>query len=344
MSDLHYLIIGNGTAGTKAAAVLRAGDENARITIVSAEPTPYLKRHALAAFLTEDRPLQELAIHEPSWYDDRDLRLRKNQPVVKLNVREKCVLLAHRERVHYDKLLICSGAGHRVPEYLSHFADLLTVFSTGVAAMALKPKLKEVTHVTLVGGDAIGLQLGAALLALGKKVTMVMDEHHFWPLEWNDEVKADMAEVLEAKGIEVLRDDFVEKVSGSGTNLVIQTRGGREFGANLALLCEGMTPKLEFLSDSGVDVQEGVLVNSRLETSVPEVWAAGDCAQLFMPELGAYQCSTGYTGAAVQGTVAAKNMLGANEEAGLCEIGHLKIGGKNFSTHGWKGFTFDETS
>ncbi|HUT55371.1 MAG TPA: NAD(P)/FAD-dependent oxidoreductase [bacterium] len=338
----HYVIIGGGTAGNVAAETLRQGDAQARVTLISADPTHYVYRHRLADFAATEESFDSLIVHDPKWYEDRKVQLRLAQPVVQVRPSDKSILLAHRERITYDKLLICSGERHRLPEYLSPFDKFINKFSSGRDAIMLKARMDRIEHVTLLGGDSIGLQLISALLPAGKKVTLVMDEYRFWPFEFDDKQKDRMAEALSKKGVQVLKDDFVTDVQKQNGGLLVKTRGGARIATDEAILCSGMVPSLEFLADSGIDMQEGVLVNERLETSAGQVWAAGGCAQIYHPELNDYRCSTGYVNALVQGELAARNMMGALENAPLCEPGKFRISGEEFTTYGWKGFSLDE--
>jgi nitrite reductase (NADH) large subunit len=340
--EQHYVIIGDGTAGNVAADALRQGDSEARITVISAEPTHYVYRHRLAESLTGKEGFDSLVVHPPKWYEQRRIQLRLAQPVVQVRPKDKSILLAHRERISYDKLLICSGERHRLPEYLSHFEKFINKFSSGKDAIMLKARMDRIEHVTLLGGDTVGLQLISALLPAGKKVTLVMDEYRFWPFEFDDQTRDRMAQSLALKGVEVLKDDFVTDVQKQNGGLLVKTRAGARIATDEAILCSGMVPCLEFLADSGIDVQEGVLVNDHLETNADQVWAAGGCAQIYHREINDYRCSTGYVNAMIMGELAARNMLGAAANAPLCEPGKVRIAGEEFTTYGWKGFSLDE--
>jgi nitrite reductase (NADH) large subunit len=343
MKQLHYVIIGNGSAGNRAADIIREGDADGRITLISAEPTPYVVRHELAPFLVEDREFESLSVHDPAWYEKRNIRLRLNQPVIRIDARDSSLLLAHREKIRYDKVLICSGAAHRVPEYLSHFKHLVTKFSNGKDAILFKQRMREIDHLTLLGGDCIALQLLTALLPEGKRITLVMDEYRFWPLEFDRQTKDRLADCLEKKGIEVIRDDFVTDIEKNG-RLVITTRKGTRIETDEALVCSGMRPNLQYLDDSGIDMQQGILVNEFLETNLENIWAAGECAQIYYEEIRDYRLSTGYVNAINQGELAAGNMLGGTEKAVLPALGNVIVEGETFTTYGWKGFSLDETT
>jgi nitrite reductase (NADH) large subunit len=342
MAKTRFIVIGNGSAGVAAAEELRQGDNEAAITIISAEPTAYLVRHRLASFVANGSAIESLEIREPEWYSERRLQLRLNQPVVKIEPQKKSILLAHRERIPYDKLLIAVGARHRLPERLSRFSPLLTRFNNGVDAIKLKQVFGRVNHVTMLGGDCVGLQVCCELHKKGKKVTLLMDERRFWPLELDEETKDRLAAAIAAKGIEVIRDDYAVEVAGSPLDLTVTTRGGKKISTNVALLSSGMVPNLDFMADSGIDVQDGVLVNAQLESSAAGVYAAGECAQIYHESIKGYRCSTGYVNAALQGKIAARNLLGAQDRATLCEPGHVEINGEKFISYGWKGFSLDE--
>jgi NAD(P)H-nitrite reductase large subunit len=341
MKEKHYVIIGNGTAGNTATKVLRQNDKNSRITLISSEPTHFLFRHTLADFLVEEKDIYEYSVKPYDWYREQNIRLRLNQPVVNVNPQKKQILFLHREKINYDKLLICSGAVHRVPEYLSHYVNLISLFSNSIDAIFLKSKLKKINHVALIGGDCIGLQLSGALLRLGKKITIVMDEYRFWPLEFDDDIKNRLATALKNKGIEVLHDDYVTYIERDKNSLLLKTNNGKKLITDEAILCSGMKPNIEFLLDSGLDLNEGILVNDKLETNVENIWAAGECSQIYYPEIKDYRCSTGYENAIHQGEIAAKNMLGGSHKAKLSKKGSFIISGEKFETYGWKGFSLD---
>jgi NADPH-dependent 2,4-dienoyl-CoA reductase/sulfur reductase-like enzyme len=340
---LHYLIVGNGPAGNEAAAALRASDPEARITIVSAVGHHYLHPEKLAPFVARpERSLQDLYVRQYSWYAERRIQLRLNQPVNRIDPVEKFVYLNHKERVHYDRLLLATGARPRVPERLTHYAQHLTRFSTGTDALLLKRDLGRIKHLTLLGGDCIALELAQALRPLGVKLTFILDEFRFWPIEFDEAVKKRLADSLERKGFEVIRDDLAVSVEPADGRLAVKTRGGKELRTDRACVSSGMVPVVEFLGAAGIDTQVGVLVDDHLQTNVAEIWAAGECAQVYHPELKDYRCSTGSVNAEQQGRLAARNMLGGRETVKLPEPGKVTIAGEQFITYGWKGFSLDE--
>ena len=338
----RYVILGAGAAGLRAAEVLRERRPDDRITLISAEATPFIERHRLAGYVVDHTPLEQLIVYPPAWYQERKLELRLNQPVVSVRPSDRTLLLAHRERLRYDQLLICVGARHRVPPYLNRFEDLLTPFSTTADAIRLRARLPAMRHLTLIGGDCVGLQLVSALQSAHKLLTLIMDEYRFWPFEFDDAAKDRLTEALVKKGVEVLRDDYLTGISRADGRLALETKSGRRVTTDAAMLTAGLSPSLGFLLDSTIDLQEGVLVNDHLESSIPGIWAAGECAQVYHPELKDYRCSTGSVNAEQQGRLAARNLLGATETVKLPEPGKVTIAGEQFITYGWKGFSLDD--
>jgi nitrite reductase (NADH) large subunit len=340
---LHYVIVGNGPAGNEAAAALRAADPGSRITILSAVGNHYLHREKLADFVARpERQLKDLYVRQYSWYAERRVQLRLNQPVNRIDPDEKFVYLNHKERLHYDRLLLATGARPRVPERLTQYAERLTRFSTGTDALLLKRELRKIKHLTMLGGDCIALELAQALKPLGIAITFILDEYRFWPLEFDEAVKKRLADSLERKGLEVIRDDLAVAVEPADGKLAVKTRGGRQVMTDRACVSSGMVPVVEFLGSAGIDTQIGVLVDDHLCTNVAGIWAAGECAQVYHPELKDYRCSTGSVNAEQQGRLAARNMLGAKETVKLPEPGKVTIAGEQFITYGWKGFSLDE--
>ena len=102
-----------------------------------------------------------------------------------------------------------------------------------------------------------------------------------------------------------------------------------------------MVPNIDFLDGSGIDVQTGILVDEYMHTSAQDIWAAGECATVYYPELKDYRQTTGEINAKALGNISARNMLDEKKVVSLAEPGKITIEGEDFITYGWKGFSID---
>lgn len=339
--QIHYMIIGNGDTGNNAAATIRKDDPDAFITIVSAQPTHYVDHSLLASFLLDKQDIKKLYVHPYTWYSENRVNLRLNQPVIRVDPQKREIMLAHNEIIHYDKLLIASGAKPKLPEPLSRYENMLTRFCTPVDLLKMRERLDVLKHVTMIGGDCIALHLAGSLLKLGKSITFILNEYYFWPMEFDESVKQRLIDSLIKKGVNVISEDITMEIKSGEKGIDVHTKSGKIIKTDMACLTSGMIPSIDFLRDSGIDVQTGILVDQYMHTSVEDIWAAGECATVYYPELKDYRQTTGQINAQYLGVVAARNMLGEHKTVNLQEPGKITIAGEDFITYGWKGFSID---
>jgi len=337
MDPEHYVIIGNGAAGNRAADVLRANAPAARITLISDEFFHFYYRHRLTDYVTGACDETDLVVRPASEYQERRIRLRLGQRVTRVDFQKKLLYLEHMEVVRYSRLLLCAGGRPRLPEVYYACRDCFTVLKTLADARALRRRLGEVARVVIVGGDLISLKVADVLVRLGKQVTFLVDRDAFWPLEADDVVRRELSGQLAAKGIDVVAEDslaLVEEDRPSGYRVC--TRLGRVIPCDLVGAFFGLVPAVDFLLGSGLDIDRGILVDEHLQTSVPDVFAAGDCAQVYNPEIRNYWVSIGWPNARLLGEVAAINMLGRERRADHIPANALEMDGIVVNTCWWR--------
>jgi NAD(P)H-nitrite reductase large subunit len=339
MKNDHHVIIGNGACGNRAADILRKNDSESKITIISDEFFPYYYRHRLVEYVMGAIPREKLIIRPVEFYKDNRIRLRLGQRVIKIDILNRILYLNHMEKVHYTRLLLCTGSKPRIPEIHYQYRDHFTVLKDLSHAELFRNRLKSVEDIVMVGGDLVSLRMATALLAAGLKLTFIIDQEAFWPLEVTPSVQKELVEILEKKGAHVLCDDMIngsERLK-SGRYLV-STQKGKSVECDLIGAFFGLIPDVDFLLGSGLDIDRGILVDEYLKTQFESVYAAGDCAQVYNPELKNYWVSIGWPNALKLGEVAALNMLGTIQKSGLPPVNILNCEGICVNTSWWRDF------
>jgi len=337
MASEHFVIIGNGAAANRAGDVLREGDADARITLISDEFFPFYYRHMLAGYVIGEYEEQQLAVRPASHYRENRIRLRLGQTVVKADLKGKILYLKHMEKVHYTRLLLCVGSKPRIPEIHYAYRQHFTVMKTLAHARHLRERLPDVNHVLIAGGDLVSLRVAKALQRRGKAVTFLVDEGSFWPLELTAERRTELGRVLSKAGIEVLIEDELRGVEPQAAGgYVVTTLKGGKIACDLIGAFFGLIPDVDFLLGSGLDIDRGILVDESLATNVPNVHAAGDCAQVYNPAIRNYWVSIGWPNAERLGEVAAHNILGETVRAGEPPESALSYEGIQVNTSWWK--------
>jgi NADPH-dependent 2,4-dienoyl-CoA reductase/sulfur reductase-like enzyme len=185
----------------------------------------------------------------------------------------------------------------------------------------------------------ISFRVATTLAAVGKEVVFLIDEEAFWPLELTDDLRAEFSSALGRKGIEVREGDALTGVDAVGDDrYVARTRGGAAIDCDLVGAFFGFVPAIEFLRRSGLDIERGLLVNERLQTSQQGVYAAGDCAEIYRPDLRNYWVSIGWPNALQLGALAARNMLGEAVDAGGPAESVFEVEGVRVNTSWWREF------
>ena len=315
MATQHHVIIGNGVAGNRAAAVLRELDPDNRITIISIGALLFYDRYQLPQIFRGRRDWREFLVYPPSYYEDHRIAVRRKCRVTQVDPRRQVLVLAHREEVGYDNLLIASGGAGYLPPTLTDYRPLLHSFVTYRTAIATADALPADGTVIMLGGDILGLDVAQAMAATGHRVILIPSEQTFWPHKVDPADRPPLFEALERAGIEILESRPVERIEAveDGPARRVVLADGEELAADVVMAFYGLVPSLEFMVGSGVDIERGLLVNPELHTTDPHIWAAGDVCQIWSGEENAYRFYYGWKNVKAMGEIAARNIAGAEQ-------------------------------
>jgi len=297
-----FVIVGGGLAGAEAAATLRSEGFDGSLVVIAAEPEhPYERPPLSKAYLSGEADFAAALVHEPSWYEDVDLRLRTE--AVGLDVTAHQVTLADGATLGYDKLLLATGAAPTRPPVVG--ADRALTLRTKADADSLRGRLAAGSSVVVVGGGWIGLEVAAAARARGAEVAVV--EAGPAPLAGvlGEQVGQVFAELHRHHGVRVLTSATVERIDDDG--VVVD---GEMLPADVVVAGTGVDPVVDLAVGAGLEVDDGVVVDSSLRSSDPDVFAAGDVASSFYPRYGRHVRVEHWANAKHQGPAAARAMLG----------------------------------
>ena len=311
--DQKFVIVGAGLAGASAAEALRAEGFDGRIRLIGAEQyRPYIRPPLSKDYLSGKDDLDSVFVHPQAWYAENSVDLTTGERVVGLDANAHRLALSSGESVDYDRLLLATGSSPRVLSIAG--ADLADVhyLRTIDHSTALRDALKHGgKRVVVIGSGWIGMEVAATARTLGNEVTIL--DRGAIPLASavGDELGRMFAELHDQNGV-VLRTsvtvDSIVGVDGHATGVVID--GGETLPADLVLIGIGAVPNVELAASAGLDVDNGILVSASLQTSDPDIFAAGDIANAYHPVIRQRLRSEHWANALNSGGAAGRSMLG----------------------------------
>ena len=278
MVTIDFLIIGGGLAGVSAAETLRTIGARGSVAILSGEIDPPHDRPPLSKeFLRDERSREQVLLRPIDFYQSKRIGLVLGRPALALKPESREVLLADGETVGYQRLLLATGGRPRsvgVPgESLPGIYQLRTL----AEAERLKEAAGSSTRVVVVGASFIGLEVAASLAERGLDVTVLNLDDQVWPNVVPAEIASAIQADFEARGVVFRHNVRVTAFEGKDSLECIITNAG-EVEASFAVVGVGLQLNVELAAAAGLDVADGIVVNERLQTSIPEIFAAGDVA------------------------------------------------------------------
>ena len=341
---MHYVIIGAGPAGVRAAETLREVDSGASITLVSGEPGEPYARMAIPYILT-GRITEEGAQQRRTAGHFENLRIRYlNNKAMQVHAGADGggVDLDDGSRLEYDRLLVATGSSPTLPPISGTDLDGVVTCWTLDDARAIAAKLKPGAKVVMVGAGFVAGVCMKSLVESGVQLSVIAGRAGQILRSMMTPVGSRMLQRwLENKGVNVITKGRVERID-PGPRLVMDTQ---VLDADLIILATGVRSNVSFLEGTGAEIDQGVVINDRMQTTVPHVYAAGDVAQGRDFSTGEWVVHALQPTATEHGRIAALNMAGKNVPyRGSLSMNVLDTVGLISQTFGlWQGVKGGET-
>jgi 3-phenylpropionate/trans-cinnamate dioxygenase ferredoxin reductase subunit len=319
--DVDFLLIGGGVAAASCAATLRAEGAEGSIMLVGREADPPYERPPLSKDYLAGKADRDASLYrEPSWWEDNDVELATRTSVMKLDAGERVAKLSTKQEVGFGKALLATGANVRRLRVDGSDLDGLHYLRAFGNADAIRADAESADRVVLIGGSYIACELAATLTDLGCRCSMLMLEEFTLERHFGSAVGGWVMDQLRSRGVEIHGTDELERFEGADGRVArVVSKGGLTLEAQCVVLGTGVTPDVMVARQAGLELGEagGVKCSSRLETSAPGIYAAGDVAEYDSPLHGRYAKVEHHEVAIAHGRTAALNMLGrdaAHEE------------------------------
>jgi 3-phenylpropionate/trans-cinnamate dioxygenase ferredoxin reductase subunit len=310
MSEQTFLIVGAGLAGAKAAEELRVRGFDGRVALIGSEAErPYERPPLTKDYLRGESERESAYVHEEGFYAENEIELLSDTYATSIDSAASRVTLAGGGELDYDRLLLATGAEPRKIRIPGAELEGIYYLRTLEDCDALRARLALGGRAAVVGAGWIGSEFAASARQRGLEVTVI--DPLALPNEqiFGSEIGAFYRDVHLQHGVELLLGESVESFEGDGAVARVRT-GGRAVDCDFVVVGIGVAPRLELARQAGLETDDGIVVSERLQTSAPNVFAAGDVASAWHPFYARRIRVEHWANALNQGPAAARAMLG----------------------------------
>jgi 3-phenylpropionate/trans-cinnamate dioxygenase ferredoxin reductase subunit len=317
---VSYLLVGGGLASANCARWLREEGAEGEVLLIGREPDPpYNRPECSKGYLRGEETREEPQFRPVGWWGERDIELLTRTSVTSLDLRSRTATLSTKDEVSFENALIATGANVRRLNVSGCELEQIHYLRTLGNADAIRAGVAEAQEIVLIGGSFIACEVAASLTLMGKSCTVVMQEQATFERNFGPRCGRFFQELLESHGVSFHPADELERFEGdtqggAGARVAkVITRGGLELAADAVVVGAGVSPDVQLAQKAGLEIGErgGVRCSSRLESSAPGVYAAGDiCEYDSVVHGGAPVRIEHWDVAFNQGKTAALNMLG----------------------------------
>ncbi|MCD7956127.1 MAG: FAD-dependent oxidoreductase [Lachnospiraceae bacterium] len=280
-TNLRYVILGGGVAGVSAAEAIRKRDQTGEILIISAEDYLPIHRPMLTKNLSiADAPDEELYLHSAGWYEEHGISLLLGETADAFDPERKIVHAAKSgDEIPYDRLIFATGAECFIPPFEGWQKEGVVTIRHLWDSRKIQDWMKTAKNAVVIGGGVLGLEAASELLRNGIHVTVLEAA----PQIIGRQADADSAAVLRKKmadlGVACLEGVQIEGITGEERAAGVKLKTGEIFPADFVIVSCGNRANVKAAQDAGIQTERAIVVNAFMETSLPDIYACGDCAQ-----------------------------------------------------------------
>ncbi len=309
-SIVSVVVLGNGIAGVTAADFVRRGHPDCEIHVVGSESHVLYNRMGISRLVFGRSAMQGLYLLPEQWYDDHQVVAWLNTMVNRIDLASKRVFLATGDTLAYDRLILAMGSNSAVPPVDGFGRPGSFVLRSAADAMQIRSYAQQhgCRDAVVAGGGLLGLEGAHSLLELGLRVTVLERGQRLLSRQIDERCSEIVDAYFRRIGMHVLYRAESQALTGADRIGSLTLKDGRTLPCDVFLAAVGIRPNSELAKQAGIAVNRGVIVNDRMETSVPGVYAAGDVAEHDGQVYGLWPI------AAKQGETAAVNALGGSAE------------------------------
>jgi len=313
--EVDFLLVGGGLASANCAAELRRRGAEGSILLVGREPEPPYERPPLSKeYLRSEAGREDAYVNPPSWYEENEVELRTGANVMSLDPRARTAKLQGGEEVSFGKALLGTGAMVNILRVEGAENEGIHYLRAYGNSDAIRADAEGAERVVLVGGSYIGCEVAASLTAKGVDCTILMLEDVVLSRTFGEAAGRWFHQLLESKGVTIHGGEELEAFEGDGRVKAVLAKSGLAVECDATVVGAGVRPDAMLAQRAGLEVEDGIVCDSKLQSSAEGIYAAGDCCSYDSVVHGRRLRVEHWDVAMQQGMHVARNMLGEERD------------------------------
>lgn len=318
---MHYVIIGNGGAGVSALQTIRENDKKSEITIISREKYPAYSPCSLPDLIGGEIEKSKIFRFEKNFYEKLNVNFLKNTEALEISAMKKEIIIANGKKIKFDKLLISAGAKPIAPKKIKGLnLEGVHIMGTLDSALGILEHVKQgAKHAAIVGGGFMGIETATMLKKQNLSVTIVEMLPNILSRMLDPDISKKIEDILKKSNVKLVLNDTVKVINGEKkvTGVLLNRI---KLSCDMVVLAIGVRPNTEIIQNSGIKANQGIIVDSRMQTNKKDIFAAGDITEVKEQIEGSQGSFAIWPNAIEQGRIAGFNMVGKQTKYDGAEI------------------------
>ncbi|KAB2493291.1 nitrite reductase large subunit NirB [Priestia endophytica] len=280
MEKQKLVVIGNGMAGVRAVEeILKLDPNRFSITIFGSEPHPNYNRIMLSKVLQGDTEISDIVLNSLEWYEENNITLHKGEEVIKIDRETKTLFTNKGREESYDKLIIATGSNPLMIPFKGIDKEGVVTFRDIADCEKMVDASKQYKKAAVIGGGLLGLEAARGLLNLGMEVDVIQNMPYVMNRQLDETAGNLLQKSLGEQGMNILVNHDTDEFLGEERVTGIRFKDGSEIKADLIVMAIGIVPNTSLAKESGLTVNRGIAVDDHLQTSDPNIFSVGECAE-----------------------------------------------------------------
>ncbi len=312
MDAAKFVIVGGGmVAGYAAKQMVELGLKPGELAILSADNSvPYERPPLSKGFLAGKDTEEAIRINGEDFYRNHGIELKLGCEVSSVDCNRKRLNLKSGAEFGFEKLIIATGAHPRTLEVPGAKLQQVFYLRSMENSKSIRRAAERAKRAVTIGGGFIGMEVAAVLAQRNIEVTMVLNQDRIWKRLFTPEMSEFFEDYYSSRGVQIVKNAAVTELRGDGSVQSVVLASGQAIPCDLVVAGVGVTPATEMLTNNGLEVADGVMVNEYLEASLPDVYAAGDVANYWDVLFAKHRRVEHWDNAVSQGQHCARTLMG----------------------------------